>query len=55
MAISEMSPVLKAKSDALRIPNAAPVFRTCVKSRNPGMTSTLVCSGSLARTIALVS
>src|SRR5262245_6406996 len=37
------------------MPNAAPVFRTCVKSTRFGITVTLVCSGSVARTIAFVS
>ena len=47
--------VLNGKSDALRMPNAAPVFRTCVKSTKPGMTVTLACSGNVDRTIAFVS
>ena len=50
-----MSTVLNGKSAPLRMPNAAPVFRTCVKSRKPGMIVTLSCSGSAARTIAFVA
>ena len=37
------------------MPNAAPVLRTCVRSKKPGITVTLSCSGSLALTRAFVT
>ena len=41
IAMTAMTTVLSGKSAAFRKPNAAPVFRTCVKFMNPGTTSTL--------------
>ena len=50
-----MTAGLYAKSTLLSMPNAAPVLRTCVRSKKPGITVTLSCSGSLALTSALVA
>src|ERR1700687_4580225 len=50
-----MTTALNGKSAVLRKPNAAPVLRTCVRSRNPGTTATLVCSGSICRISAFVT
>ena len=36
VAITAMTTVLNGKSAPLRMPNAAPVFRACVKSKKPG-------------------
>src|SRR5262245_33880132 len=55
VAITAMTTVLNGKSAVFRMPNAAPVFRTCVKSTSPGTMVTLVCWGSIARIAAFVS
>ncbi len=55
VAMTAMSTVLNGNSVTFKIPNAAPLFRTCVKSTSPGTTVTLECSGTVDRTIALVS
>src|SRR3954462_15705862 len=49
-----MITVLNGKSAPLRMPNAAPLLSAWVMSKKPGITVTLSCSGSDARTIALV-
>ena len=41
VAMTAMTTVLNGKSDVFRIPNAAPVFSTCVMFMNPGMTVTV--------------
>ena len=53
--MTAMSTVLNGKSTAFRMPNAAPVFRTCVKSTRPGMTVTLEWSGIVRFTMNFVS
>ena len=55
IAITAISTVLNGNSTPFRIPNAAPLFNTCVKSTSPGMIVTLSCSASDAFTIALVA
>src|SRR5438874_10405736 len=55
VAMAAISTVLNGNSVPLRMPNAAPLFSTCVKSMKPGMTVTLFCSGTTARTIAFVA
>ncbi len=50
-----MITVLNGKSAPLRIPNAAPLFSAWVMSNKPGMMVTLSCTGTEARTIALVA
>src|SRR4029453_8271446 len=55
IAITAISTVLNGKSTPFRMPKAAPLFSTCVKSTRPGMMVTLSCSGSDAFTIALVA
>ena len=54
-AMAIMMAGLYANSAAFNRPNAAPVFCTCVKSSNPGMTLIASCSGTSCRTISLVS
>ena len=41
VAMTAMTTVLNGKSAAFRMPNAAPVFSTCVMFMKPGMTVTL--------------
>src|SRR5262245_18952789 len=54
-ATRAITAVLNGNSARLRMPNAAPVLRTCVKSTSPGTIVTLSCSGSVARIAAFVS
>src|SRR5260221_2174411 len=54
VAITAITTVLNGKSTPLRNPNAAPLFRTWVKSTSPGTIVRLACSGSVARISALV-
>src|SRR5205823_2020104 len=54
VAITAITTVLNGKSTPLRNPNAAPLFRTWVKSTSPGTIVRLACTGSVARISALV-
>src|SRR4051812_39065547 len=55
IAMTAMITVLNGNSTPFRMPNAAPLFSTCVMSMKPGTIVTLSCSGTDARTIALVA
>ena len=54
IAITAISTVLKGKSTPLRMPNAAPLFSTCVKFTKPGMIVMLSWNGSASLIIAFV-
>src|SRR3954466_2312997 len=55
IAMTAMITVLNGNSTPFRMPNAAPLFSTWVMSMSPGTMVTLSCSGTDARTIALVA
>src|SRR5580698_1820576 len=49
------APTFHCTAESANNPNAAPVFCTCVRRKNPGITTTLSCSAMLRATAHLAS